>query len=224
MAYTPTVWVDGAAAGPFLEATNLNKLEQGVKGAHDLATSLSSRVDEVKRDALSKVEARGFYTPLLASVPIGGVAAFAGANVSGLKPYWLLCDGDFVKKSEYPELWNILGNTWGASNDTWFKLPPKDVFILGSGSKSVGATGGSATHTLTIDEMPAHTHAVGQHSVHTRAATLYKTNATAGTSWDLYSYGSQSAPERLTALSTGGSRAFDLMPPYAVMNIIIRAK
>ncbi len=224
MAYTPTVWVDGAAAGPFLEAANLNKIEQGVKGAHDLANSLTSQVNSVRQDFLSKVEARGFYTPLQASVPIGGVVPFAGTNVSGLKPNWLLCDGDFAKKAEYPELWNILGNTWGASNATWFKLPPKDVFILGAGSKSVGTTGGSASHTLSIDEMPAHTHVVGQHSVHTRAATLYKTDASTGTKWELYSFGSQSAPERLTALSTGGSRAFDKMPPYAVMNFIIRAK
>lgn len=34
MAYTPTTWVNGTS--PFLNATNLNKLEQGVAAAHDL--------------------------------------------------------------------------------------------------------------------------------------------------------------------------------------------
>ena len=40
---------------------------------------------------------------------------------------------------------------------TWVQL--KDRFLLGAGSTySNGATGGSATHTLTIDEMPSHNH------------------------------------------------------------------
>lgn len=39
---------------------------------------------------------------------------------------------------------------------TWRQL--KDRFLLGAGSKSAGATGGEETHTLTVNEMPSHTH------------------------------------------------------------------
>ena len=40
---------------------------------------------------------------------------------------------------------------------TWEKI--KDKFLLASGDTySAGATGGEATHTLTIEEMPSHSH------------------------------------------------------------------
>lgn len=40
---------------------------------------------------------------------------------------------------------------------TWVKIEGR--FLLGSGGGySLGAAGGEATHTLTIDEMPSHTH------------------------------------------------------------------
>ena len=48
---------------------------------------------------------------------------------------WLLCDG----QNNTPDL--------------------RDRFIVGAGSSySVGAKGGEATHTLTVDEMPSHDH------------------------------------------------------------------
>lgn len=42
---------------------------------------------------------------------------------------------------------------------TWERV--KDVFLLAAGDTyAAGATGGEATHTLTVDEMPKHTHRV----------------------------------------------------------------
>lgn len=49
------------------------------------------------------------------------------------------------------------GNTIG---DTWAKIESR--FLLGqSSSYAIGATGGAATHTLTVKEMPSHSHATG---------------------------------------------------------------
>lgn len=51
---------------------------------------------------------------------------------------------------------------------TWQQL--KDRFLLGAGDNySAGATGGASTHTLTIDEMPIHTHTQNAHN-HTQNA------------------------------------------------------
>ena len=42
-------------------------------------------------------------------------------------------------------------------NGTWEQI--KDVFLLAAGDSYIaGSTGGEATHTLTVNEMPKHTH------------------------------------------------------------------
>lgn len=119
---------------------------------------------------------------------------------------------------------------------TWEQL--KDRFLLGAGDTySNGATGGEATHTLTVDEMPAHTHEVTGET-NTTGAHVHSYNG-----W--YSYGAGSsggsvANARLsdsartdpfnsagdhkhtvtgTASSTGGGKAHNNLPPYLVVNI-----
>lgn len=48
------------------------------------------------------------------------------------------------------------GNTIG---DTWAKIESR--FLLGqSSSYAIGSTGGEATHTLTVKEMPSHNHSI----------------------------------------------------------------
>jgi hypothetical protein len=83
--------------------------------------------------------------------------------------------------------------------------PPnlRDRFILGAGSSySVGATGGETTHTLTINEMPAHTHTGNypdtQDSYHPAGSQPY---------------GARNFGTHETS-SVGGGAAHNNMPPY----------
>lgn len=96
---------------------------------------------------------------------------------------------------------------------TWERL--KDRFILAAGDIYVaGSTGGEATHTLTIDEMPAHAHYDGSN-------LNYTFNASEGNqSCQLLGDASLGRP----TTSAGGSQAHNNMPPYLAMYIWIRVK
>ena len=88
----------------------------------------------------------------------------------------------------------------------------KDRFLLCCGSKySAGSTGGEATHKLTINEMPSHTH----------------DQRSRGSDSNIASRGSDIGAEFLgsssnsigTTFATGGSQAHNNMPPYLAVYV-----
>lgn len=120
--------------------------------------------------------APSWQTPSAAStLPAGMVVPFAGATAP---TGWLLCDGSAVSRTTYATLYAAIGVTYGLGNLlTTFNLPDmrgrvaagKDnmggtsanrlVNALSGGT--LGATGGAERHTLSVSEMPAHTHSIG---------------------------------------------------------------
>lgn len=86
---------------------------------------------------------------------------------------------------------------------TWHRVESR--FLWGTPeSGTIGATGGEQTHTLTVSEMPAHTHAV-----HSR--TVYSTSGS-GNALTIQKYGSET--ENPAIYETGGGAAHNNMPPY----------
>lgn len=73
-------------------------------------------------------------------VPIGSIFPFAGGNV----PYgYLLCDGSEIEKVKYPDLYDVIGNTYGISvlGFDSFKLPDlRGRFALGRDNMDNGLT------------------------------------------------------------------------------------
>ena len=83
----------------------------------------------------------------------------------------------------------------------------KDRFILAAGDTySAGDTGGEATHTLTVNEMPNHSHQYNY--------TAYAT-ATSGTNRRF----AQGSGGQNTTLETGGGQPHNNMPPYLAVYI-----
>ena len=92
-------------------------------------------------------------------VPPGVVMDFAGAPAN-IPPGWLPC-GQAVSRTGFPNLFTAIGTTWGAGDgSSTFDLPPQNVFSKGLGSDQVGDTGGSSSTTLSVSQLPAHSHAV----------------------------------------------------------------
>lgn len=91
---------------------------------------------------------------------------------------WMLCYGQSLLRSDYPDLFARIGTAFGAADANHFSLPDyrgrvaagKDdmggtaagrVTAAGAGinGAQLGATGGTETHALTTAQMPNHSHA-----------------------------------------------------------------
>lgn len=104
--------------------------------------------------------------PALDGNPIGTVITWSGpsSSPSPTGPY-LLCDGSAISRVTYSELFSAIGTTYGSGDGiTTFNIPNIEGRIIAgyeSGSinySAVGVTGGSNTHTIAPNEIPAHTH------------------------------------------------------------------
>lgn len=90
---------------------------------------------------------------------IGELIAYAGAS-SPLPAQWLLCDGSSILRSDYPDLFAVIGTAYGASDTAHFNLPDlRGMVLIGQGAGFTLANPvGEYNHTLTVSEMPAHSH------------------------------------------------------------------
>lgn len=173
-----------------------------------------------------------------ASLPIGSGMDYFGTTAP---TNYLFADGAAVSRAEYAELFEVIGTTYGSGDgSTTFNLPDKRtrVTIMTDGNDyDVGDTGGSATHTLTVDEMPSHTHVQNSHAHNehnevwanvTGSSPKYNTPTGSGFFYNTVSQGGRGAIQTsgttATNQNTGGGQAHSIMQPYLVCNYIIRAK
>jgi microcystin-dependent protein len=96
---------------------------------------------------------------------------------------YLLCQGQTLTGADvaYPLLWAALGATFkSGSNIVLPDLRGRVNIGAGTGAgltaRTLGATGGTETHTLTTAEMPVHTHTQNAHT-HTQNAHTHTQNA-----------------------------------------------
>lgn len=97
------------------------------------------------------------------SQPCGG----GGMAIGTIFPYVtadppagsILCDGQEYEDTDYPALWAVISDTW-KTDASHFVVPDlRNRFPVGAGDTyDESDTGGEATHTITLAEMPAHGH------------------------------------------------------------------
>ena len=136
---------------------------------------------------------------------------------------WALCNGQLLPINQNQGLFSLLGTTFGGDGRVNFALPDlrgRTPIHVGSGH-TLGERGGEQAHTLSIAELPEHTHVL-QASSTAGNVPVPSSNVLATSPSNLYS-----APTNLTSLSstsvtnTGGSQAHLNMQPFLTLNFSI---
>jgi microcystin-dependent protein len=125
---------------------------------------------------------------------------------------FLLCDGSDYATADYPELFSVVGYSFGGADDR-FNVPSLSTrAVVGSGGGfDFGDVGGEIDHTLDTSEIPSHAH-----TIPLTATTLAV------------------EPGEVTVLtpipiltqdtgSTGGGAAHNNMPPFMALSYVIYA-
>ena len=184
-------FVNGMGAHPFqIQLTSGQGGTAYNNGVTNNGTSSGTVTIEVRQDApdilyyqcTSHANMGGILNIVGSGVPTGGIIMWSGASVPG---GWSLCDGT----NSTPDL--------------------RDRFVVSSGSAySIGNTGGANSVTLTVDQIPAHTHAITAKN-------------------DGSPSGADSSPRSAYAAeidsgSTGGGQSHENRPPYYALAFIMK--
>lgn len=138
---------------------------------------------------------------------------------------WALCDGQLLPINQNQGLFSLLGTTYGGDGRLNFGLPNLQGRVpihMGSGH-TLGERGGEQAHTLSISEIPTHTHTL--RGVTTPATTITPEGGSVlSASTPQNSYGASAglaamAPNALA--NVGGSQAHLNMQPFLVLNFSI---
>ena len=147
----------------------------------------------------------------------GQVALFAG---SVAPEGWMLCDGRHLSRTEYAQLYSVIGTRYGTGDGFSTFQVPDFRGRLGVGHDAaqtefdtVGEFGGQKKVTLTADNLPAHTHGVlGYSGVDDKNFTGNTTRLNASDAFTVYDK---------PTLATGGGAWHNNLQPYLTINYII---
>jgi microcystin-dependent protein len=145
---------------------------------------------------------------------------------------WAQCGGQLLPINQNQALFSLLGTMYGGNGQTNFALPNlRGRTAVGQGTGTglssivMGQAGGSARHTLTPGELPAHNHGVKASSGFATevAATAgqFATPAVNARLQPLYSNAANAAARADAVSGVGGNQPHENRRPYLAMNYCI---
>lgn len=177
----------------------------------------------------------------IAKIPTGSVFPYAGSSAP---TYWLLCDGSEVLRSTYPELFAVIGTSFGTppSGGSYFLLPDmrgrlplgKDNMggtganrVTASAADSVGGFGGNESKVIPIQNLPEHEHDL-QGAAGAQYYAIRDVPGIGAGEVTAITYDAPTGAGQGSAIATSGGvnnptlgQAQDVMNPYLTMNYII---
>jgi len=159
---------------------------------------------------------------------IGEIAIFCGNFAPA---GWALCNGSLLAIGDYDALFQLIGTTYGGDGQDNFALPDlrgRAPMHMSSGAglnnHIIGETGGAEAVTLSLQQIPSHTH---QPSVSTDPGTTASPQAALPA--DGGNGSAQYTPDTASLLkqpaqflgAVGGSQPHENMQPYLAINYII---
>ena len=137
---------------------------------------------------------------------------------------WAFCNGQFLPINQNQALFSLMGTMYGGNGQTTFALPDlrgRVPMHVGNGHTQ-GEAGGSSTTTISLSQLPAHTHTL-MGSPSTSANTPSATTVL-GKSAPQAVYGGAAnlvAMDATSIANTGGSQAHMNLQPYLVLNFVV---
>ena len=198
----------------------------------------SNRIALPRRDFLGRILvfvggalSFGFTKPqnprVLGTEPfLGEIMLFAG----NFAPRgFALCNGQLLPINQNQALFSLLGTTYGGNGQVNFALPNlrgRVPIHFGQGpglaSRSLGEVGGEEAHTVSLAEMPTHTHvARGNSGAGTSASPVGMYPAQNAGQIPRYHSTPDTTLSAAVIGSAGGSQPHENRQPYTVLNYVI---
>lgn len=139
---------------------------------------------------------------------------------------WMFCEGQLLPISEYETLFNLIGTTYGGDGQSTFALPDLRgrVPIHQGNGFTLAETGGVEQVTLTVSQIPAHSHPTLASSSTASSSDPVGNVAGRVATAGVFAYGTDFpltalAPQAVSAV--GGNQPHENRQPYLCVSFII---
>lgn len=152
---------------------------------------------------------------------VGEIRIFAGNFAPA---GWMFCEGQLLPISENETLFQLIGTTYGGDGQSTFALPDLRgrVPIHQGNGFTLAEQGGVETVTLTVQQLPVHTHALLGSTNSGNTAQPNNLVLGASSTFDLYvDSPATSAMSPLDIGGAGSSQPHNNFQPYLCLDFII---